>query len=103
MTIAFSHPAVSGIVMWQVWGGAGHNRVLWNPDWSIKPAGEAWLDLVFNQWWTYVPGYTGTDGSFRTRGFLGDYEITVQVGDQIKTVRSQLTSAGSGIDFVFDN
>lgn len=94
MTIAFSHPAVSGIVMWQVWGeGAGH-KTLWRADWSIKPAGLVWLDHVFKQWWTDETGATDGDGIFRTRGFLGDYEVSVRIGDHTKTVRGAVPPEG---------
>ena len=46
-------------------------------DWSLKPNGGAYEDLVFKQWWTNADGKTATSGTFTTRGFLGDYEIEV--------------------------
>ncbi|MEX0988202.1 MAG: endo-1,4-beta-xylanase [Bacteroidales bacterium] len=101
MTIAYSHPAVSGIVMWQIWGGGANNTTLWNSDWTIKPAGEAWLDLVFNQWWTDLAGETDANGKYNLRGFLGDYDITVTAMGQTKTIKSQLDTAGISLDFVF--
>ncbi|MFO7903843.1 MAG: endo-1,4-beta-xylanase [Planctomycetota bacterium] len=79
MTIAFSHPSIEAIVMWGFWEGR-HWRpsaALWRKDWSLKPAGEAWLDLVRDTWWTDVEGVTNKDGVFRTRGFLGEYQVTV--------------------------
>ncbi|MDO8544690.1 MAG: endo-1,4-beta-xylanase [Opitutaceae bacterium] len=91
LEIAFSHPAVSGIVMWQVWGQAADAKTLWRPDWSIKPAGQVWLDHVCKDWWTETTGATGRDGRFATRGFLGDYEITVRAGARRATVKTQLT------------
>lgn len=92
MTIAFSHPAVSGIIMWQIWGESVNDKTLWNPDWTFKPAGEALLDLVYNQWWTDEAGVTDSKGTFSTRGFLGDYEISVQLADQKKTILSKIDS-----------
>ena len=80
MTALFSHPSVDGIVTWGFWEkahwipGAAYYRA----DWSLKPAGKAWHDLVFQQWWTNVDGATAQDGTFRTRGFLGDYDITAE-------------------------
>jgi endo-1,4-beta-xylanase len=94
LEIAFSHPAVSGIVMWQVWGQGAGAKTLWRTDWSIKPAGQVWLDHVFNDWWTETTGAAGPDGRFSTRGFLGDYEITVRAGDRHATVKTQLTRGG---------
>lgn len=98
MTIAYSHPAIFGIIMWNVWGN--NNKALWNQDGTIKPAGEAWIDLVYNQWWTNITGKTKRSGRFEGRGFLGDYEITVKLGDKIKTVKYQLVPGVSKIDFV---
>jgi uncharacterized protein (TIGR03437 family) len=46
-------------------------------DWSGKPNLDVWNDLIFHQWWTDVSGTTGSDGVFRTRGFLGDYDIDI--------------------------
>ncbi len=79
LTIAFSHPAVSSFVMWGFWDG-NHWRgdaPLYRQDWSLKPSGEAFLQLVFDDWWTNVEGQTGTDGTFSARGFLGDYDVSV--------------------------
>ena len=101
MTIAFSHPAVSGIIVWQVWGSNPQNKTLWNPDWTIKPAGEAWIDLVYDQWWTDETGRTDGNGTFGIRGFLGDYQITVRVGDETKTIDSKLIPDGVNIDVIF--
>jgi endo-1,4-beta-xylanase len=94
LEIAFSHPAVSGIVMWQVWGQGAGAKTLWRPDWSIKPAGQVWLDHVFKNWWTEATGATDRDGRFTTRGFLGDYEITVRAGERRATVKTQLLRGG---------
>jgi endo-1,4-beta-xylanase len=97
LTVAFSHRAVSGIVMWNVWGqGAGH-KALWRADWSVKPAGQVWLDHVFKAWWTEGTGQTDRNGAFATRGFLGDYEITVRRGETVKTVPTELTGGGARV------
>jgi endo-1,4-beta-xylanase len=101
LTVAFSHPAVSGIVMWQVWGVGAEHKALWRPDWSIKPAGQVWLDHVFQRWWTSAKGTTDERGVFSTRGFLGDYELTVRVGDRRQTVPARLTSGGGRQRIVF--
>ena len=57
---------------------------------SLKPNGEVYRDLVFKRWWTNVNGKTGGQGTFATRGFLGDYEIEVKAGGKSKTVRVSL-------------
>jgi len=86
MVAAFSHPKVEGIVMWGFWEGR-HWRpaaALWRKDWSIKPAGEAWVDLVFRQWWTDEVLTTDAQGVARTRAFFGTHRLSTP-GDE-KTI-----------------
>ena len=54
MTAVFAQEGFDAFVMWGFWEGA-HWRpdaAMFRNDWSIKPNGEAYLDLVFDQWWT---------------------------------------------------
>ena len=80
LTIAFSHPKMDGIVQWGFWEGR-HWRpaaALWRRDWTIKPAGEAYRDLVFDRWWTQLEGETDAKGAYVGRGFLGKYRVTAE-------------------------
>jgi GH35 family endo-1,4-beta-xylanase len=88
LTACFSHPAVRGFLMWGFWEGAH-----WLPrgamirrDWTTKPNYDVWNDLVFHQWWTDVSGTTGPDGVYRTRGFLGDYDVEITSGGDTRTL-----------------
>ena len=65
MTVAFSHEHCEGIVLWGFWETSHWkpNAALFRKDWSPKPAGEIWKDLVFRQWWTDVQGNTDKDGN----------------------------------------
>jgi endo-1,4-beta-xylanase len=101
LTIAFSHPAVAGIVMWQVWGQGAGQKALWRADWSVKPAGQAWLDKVYKEWWTETTGKSASDGTFKARGFHGDYLVTARVGDETRTLRTRVTGDASVADLVF--
>ncbi|RMF28291.1 MAG: T9SS C-terminal target domain-containing protein [Bacteroidetes bacterium] len=78
LTLVFSHPAMEGFLMWGFWDGAHwkDNAPLFNLDWSLKPAGQAFLDLVFDQWWTDTTALTNAQGTARVRGFQGTYRIT---------------------------
>jgi GH35 family endo-1,4-beta-xylanase len=75
----FSHPSISSILTWGFWEGRHWipNGSLWRRDWSARPAGDAWRDLIFKQWWTNASGKTDATGTFKTRGFLGDYEVEI--------------------------
>ncbi|MCK5803354.1 MAG: endo-1,4-beta-xylanase [Lentisphaeria bacterium] len=79
LTIVFSHPSVDGIVMWGFWDGRHWlgNAPLFRKDWSMKPAGKQYVQLVKQTWWTREQGRTGTDGCMRLRGFRGTYRVTV--------------------------
>jgi endo-1,4-beta-xylanase len=99
MTACFSHPALSGVMIWGFWEGA-HWRpraALWNKDWTLRPNGRVWLDLVTKEWWTNTNGMTAADGKLSTRGFCGDYEITVQSGQKQTTKKISLTRAGTTV------
>ena len=102
LTACFSHPAVNGVMMWGFWEGA-HWRpraALWNQDWTLRPNGRAWLDLVTKKWWTNVEGKTDSTGKFSARGFCGDYEIIVSSGDKSETLIVKLSRVGLNLQFV---
>lgn len=93
-TLSFSHPSVNAILMWGFWDGAHwfDNAPMFRQDWSLKPAGEVFLDLVFEEWWTEESGLTGPDGAFDLRGFKGRYEIVVGCPGATLTDTIDLTS-----------
>jgi endo-1,4-beta-xylanase len=99
-TVLFSHPAVTTIVMWGFWD-ANHwkkNAVMYREDWSLKPGGQAYRDLVLGKWRTVADGTTDASGQFKARGFKGSYDIVVKAGGQEKTVKGTLSKDGSRID-----
>ncbi len=87
MTAVFSHPSVTGFLMWGFWEGRHWlpSGAMFRRNWSIKPNGEAYKELVFREWWTDVEGVTGEDGIYRTRGFLGEYDVEATLGGRIQT------------------
>ncbi|TWU66588.1 Endo-1,4-beta-xylanase Z precursor [Crateriforma conspicua] len=96
MIASFSHPNIDAIVMWGFWENQHWkpNAALWRSDWSRKPAGDVFVDLVRNQWWTDTTVVTEADGSATVRGFMGDYQLSV--GD----VDSVTSSTASGVTSV---
>ena len=96
MTVAFSHPAVEGVVMWGFWEGAHWrpNAALYREDWTPKPAGEAWERLVLDEWWTDETLATDADGAARLRGFLGDYVVTARHGGREASADLRLRREG---------
>ncbi len=94
-TVFFSHPQTEALTMWGFW-----EKVQWIPraalirtDWTLKPNGHMFQELVYGKWWTDVTQPTGADGTLTVRGFLGDYEILV--GESMAKVK--LMPAGTSI------
>jgi hypothetical protein len=75
MTALFSQPQVNGIIMWGFWAGQHWrpNAALFRQDWSLKPNGLAWSNLVFKEWWTTTSVVADANGLVTVRGFKGDY------------------------------
>jgi endo-1,4-beta-xylanase len=99
-TVLFSHPAVGGMVMWGFWD-PDHwksNSAMYRKDWSLKPAGKAYKDLVLGQWLTNVQGQTDENGTYAARGFQGDYEVTVRAAGKQKVVKMPLNPTGAQLD-----
>ena len=97
LTQSFSQPGIEKIVQWGFWEGR-HWRpdaALYREDFSIKPNGQAYEDLVYGNWWTDTRG-TSFDGALTTSAFLGEYEIVVEF--QGETYTSSFTHNGSGQD-----
>jgi hypothetical protein len=90
LTAAFSHPAVDEILIWGFW-----ERSHWRPesayfaaDWTPTPAGKVWQELVGETWRSNLDATSNEAGNVATRVFLGDYRITVRVGDKMSTVET---------------
>jgi endo-1,4-beta-xylanase len=79
MTVAFSSPSVQSFLMWGFWEGRHWlpDAAMYRTNWSLKPNGQAYKDLLFKRWWTNTTGSSNANGQYSTRGFLGDYKLTV--------------------------
>jgi GH35 family endo-1,4-beta-xylanase len=96
LTAVFSHPSVNGFLMWGFWDGAHwHKKApVFTEDWTEKPSGKAFEQLVLHDWWTNLEGRTDARGAYQARGFLGDYEVTATDGSKTRVVQAKLTQAG---------
>lgn len=104
LTVMFSHPAVEGVTLWGFWEGSHYRpeAALFMQDWTPKPSALAWYQLVRKEWWTEASGATDAKGEFKTRGFLGDYEVTVKTGKQFVTKRVTLPNDGAVVKITLD-
>jgi len=99
ITIVFSHPSVTHFNQWGFsddhhWR-ASEQAGLWDRDYNIKPAGEAYRDLVYRQFWTTTEGRSDSKGNYTTRGFAGTYKITVTQDGQAKEITMELPVDGA--------
>jgi endo-1,4-beta-xylanase len=100
MTVLYSHPAVEKITLWGFWEGQHWLPLaaLWRTDWTIKPSGQAWLDLVFRDWRTNATLKTDDRGIVALRAFLGDYEVTAAYRGKTLTQQVPLPKDGTKIE-----
>jgi hypothetical protein len=78
----FSHSSVVGVQLWGFWENAHWipRGAMYRANWSEKPNARAYKALVLDQWRTRVTGTTDAQGTWRSRGFHGDYVVTVEHG-----------------------
>ncbi len=100
LTAAFSHEAVEGVMSWGFWPDE-HWRptaAYYDSDWSIRPHGEEYKRLVFDEWWTEVSGETGDAGTFSARGFKGEYEVTARADGLAGAETVEFTDDGASVE-----
>ena len=104
MTAVFSHPKVSALLTWGFWENSHWlpKAALYRKDWSLKPNGKAWNDLVLHEWHSDATLQTNPDGAAALRGFRGDYEITVRSGNRNKKVHATLDAKDLILSVVLD-
>ena len=98
LTAAFSHPAVTGVLMWGFWESQHWlpQAALFRRNWQPKPNALAWSNLVYQTWTTRTNVMSSSSGKATARGFKGDYEVTIRLPETnlVSTVRF-----GSDTDF----
>lgn len=100
--IAFSKPAVAGVLMWGFWTGAhwlGSNAAIVNLNWTLNAAGQRYQSLLA-EWTTTTNGASGLGGVFDFRGFLGNYDITLTPPGGQPTLRRITLDPGAGASVV---
>ncbi len=82
MRLAFSHPAIEGLVFWGImdpgWRSAVGNMI--NQDRTPKLAADSLYYLVHEKWSTNINDRTDASGIYRYRAFYGEYEVLVKFG-----------------------
>ncbi|MDF3129331.1 endo-1,4-beta-xylanase [Kiritimatiellaeota bacterium B1221] len=101
----FSHPATVGFTAWGfkddlIWTD---NAFMFREDWSLKPAGRAWLKRIYQDWWTEVDGKTDDQGQFQTQGFKGEYVVEVRHAGRRQQLDVHLGDEGTNVKISLDN
>ena len=97
---AFAHESVSEFLMWGFWAGA-HWRpeaAIYDENWNLRPHGQAMLDLIYDEWWTDEQLDADVFGEAALRGFKGEYEVTVTLGQMSRVVTVTLGDDGQIVD-----
>jgi endo-1,4-beta-xylanase len=99
ITALYSQPAVIGFVQWGFWEDQHWFPVaaMWNKDWSTRENGKAYTELVTKTFWTNFNGKTASNGISKTRGFTGEYEITVSYKGKTAKQKYSLDNKGGEI------
>lgn len=97
LILAYSHPSVIGLQFWGFWEGSHWIPVaaMYRRDWSEKPAAAVYKSLVLDRWRTTGDGATAADGSYKLRGYQGDYVVTGECDGRTVT---KTVSVRSGCD-----
>lgn len=97
LTAIFSHESVNGFFMWNFWDtdtwanpGANFYRANWTP----TPTRDAFIDLVYDQWWTEEDLTTNAGGNATVSAFKGRYLITIDCNGQPAEVEMSLLEDG---------
>ena len=96
MTVYFSHPLVDGIYAWTLLPSSeededGTGRNILDGTGLPNLRGKVWLYLMKKRWMTDEVLTTDATGNVSLRGFLGDYEITVECSNRTQTLCIPLT------------
>jgi GH35 family endo-1,4-beta-xylanase len=96
MTAAFAQDGISDFLSWGFWEGADWlpNAAMFRNDWSIKPNGQAFLDLVYHDWWTNTELAADATGQATIRAFKGDHNVSGSFGGFTSTLATTLTTGG---------
>jgi GH35 family endo-1,4-beta-xylanase len=96
MTMSFSQSGVNQFLHWGFWEDAHWlpHAALYRSDFSIKPNGQAYEDLVFGNWWTDTTGTTRS-GAVSSEAFHGQYDVLVQYNGQNYNATVEVDDSGT--------
>lgn len=97
LILSFSHPSVVGVQYWGFWETC-HWRpsaAMFRADWTEKPNAKVYRDWVMKAWRTQLNEVADRQGRLSSRGFHGDYQLTVEHHGK-KTIQTFSLPVGQG-------
>ena len=90
----FSEPLCNNFTVWGAWDGQQwrDNGPVFNLDWSLKPSGQAFIDLVHKRWRTDT--LLASDAANIDYAAKGDYDVYVEHDGQVYASEVKLTDDG---------
>ena len=87
LTATFAHPRMDGFLMWGFWDGKHwrDSAPMFDIDWNLKPAGQGFINKVFNDWWTETTVTTDANGQGSARVFKGSYTVRLTCDGEPRT------------------
>lgn len=78
LKLFFSHSAVEGVILWGFWEGRHWypSAALFNEDWSIKPNGKVYEELVLNKWRSNYNFKVVSGDTINVKLFKGVYDFS---------------------------
>jgi endo-1,4-beta-xylanase len=97
LTVFASQPAVRAVLAWGFWAGDHHRpqAAMLRPDWSRKPNGQAWDELVLGAWSGNANGTSDAKGQCVLTSMRGGLDLTVT--HQGRTLQQQITATSDAL------
>jgi len=98
LTAVFAHDATDAFITWGFATLDAAGRELFDENFDPLPNGQAFLDLVYGEWWTDEQGTTDPNGVFSERVFRGTHDVSVDwMGN---TWQAQQQVGANGLEWV---
>ncbi|MCK4885741.1 MAG: endo-1,4-beta-xylanase [Planctomycetes bacterium] len=77
--VCFAHPGVDAIIVWGFWEGSMwlDEYGFYDRDWKLTELGQAYRQLVLNEWWTNFEGKANEKGLCKVPAFFGKHNVEV--------------------------
>ena len=105
MIAVFSEEVVTSLTTWGFWEGCMYQpkAAMVDKNFNLKPNGQVWMDLVYDEWWTKESGNTDNAGIYTTRAFLGNHNVTIKANGTEYTYPLELDKNGSTLFVTLKN